>query len=119
MLTRSALTIRLHPNDDVVIARAQLVGGTNVLDEKIKVSGLVPPGHKVATRAIKAGEPVPDPMDSMTRVRVLADIPEAERPKIQVQNMAGPAFKAYADNEIKTKGPGFNICDLEIRAEVR
>jgi altronate hydrolase len=58
MLTRSALTIRLHPNDDVVIARAQLVGGTNVLDEKIKVSGLVPPGHKVATRAIKAGEPV-------------------------------------------------------------
>jgi altronate hydrolase len=58
MLTRSALTIRLHPNDDVVIARTQLVGGTNLLDEKITVSGLVPPGHKVATRAIRAGEPV-------------------------------------------------------------
>ncbi len=58
MLTRSALTIRLHPNDDVVIARAQLVGGTQLLDEKVTVSGLVPPGHKVATRAIKAGEPV-------------------------------------------------------------
>jgi arabinonate dehydratase len=58
MLTRSSLTIRLHPNDDVVIARAQLVGGTQVLDEKITISGLVPPGHKVATRAIKAGEPV-------------------------------------------------------------
>ncbi|MEO8509493.1 MAG: UxaA family hydrolase, partial [Betaproteobacteria bacterium] len=58
MLTRSALTIRLHPNDDVVIARGQLVGGTNLLDEKITVSGLVPPGHKVATRAIKTGEPV-------------------------------------------------------------
>jgi len=58
MLTRSSLTIRLHPNDDVVIARAQLVGGTQLLDEKITVSGLVPPGHKVATRAIKAGEPV-------------------------------------------------------------
>jgi altronate hydrolase len=58
MLTRSALTIRLHPSDDVVIARAQLVGGTQLLDEKITVSGLVPPGHKVATRAIKAGEPV-------------------------------------------------------------
>ena len=58
MLTRSSLTIRLHPNDDVVIARTQLVGGTNLLDEKITVSGLVPPGHKVATRAIKAGEPV-------------------------------------------------------------
>ena len=58
MLTRSSLTIRLHPNDDVVIARAQLVGGTTLLDEKITISGLVPPGHKVATRAIKAGEPV-------------------------------------------------------------
>ncbi len=58
MLTRSSLTIRLHPNDDVVIARSQLVGGTNLLDEKITISGLVPPGHKVATRAIKAGEPV-------------------------------------------------------------
>lgn len=58
MLTRSSLVIRLHPADDVVIARAQLVGGTKILDEDITVSGLVPPGHKVATRAIKAGQPV-------------------------------------------------------------
>ncbi len=58
MLTRSSLVIRLHPNDDVVIARSQLVGGTHLLDEKITISGLVPPGHKVATRAIKSGEPV-------------------------------------------------------------
>ncbi len=58
MLTRSSLVIRLHPADDVVIARAQLVGGTRLLDEDITVSGLVPPGHKVATRAIKAGAPV-------------------------------------------------------------
>jgi len=58
MLTRSSLTIRLHPNDDVVIARSQLVGGTTLLDEKITIAGLIPPGHKVATRTIKAGEPV-------------------------------------------------------------
>ena len=58
MLTRSSLTIRLHPNDDVVIARAQLVGGTRLLDENVTVSGLVPPGHKVATRAIARGQPV-------------------------------------------------------------
>jgi altronate hydrolase len=48
--------IRLHPNDDVLIARAQLVGGTVV--EDITVRGLIPPGHKVATRAIAPGEPV-------------------------------------------------------------
>jgi len=58
MLTRASLTIRLHPNDDVVIARTQLVGGTLLADEHVTVSGLVPPGHKVATHAIRAGEPV-------------------------------------------------------------
>src|SRR5215831_9685363 len=58
MLTKTSLTIRLHANDDVVIARQQLVSGTALLDEKVTVSGLVPPGHKVATRAIRAGEPV-------------------------------------------------------------
>ncbi len=53
-----ALVIRIHPRDDVVIARRQLVGGTRLESEGITVSGLVPPGHKVATRAIAAGEPV-------------------------------------------------------------
>jgi altronate hydrolase len=58
MLTRASLTIRLHPNDDVVIARAQLVGGTTLIDENVTVAGLVPAGHKVAVRAIAAGQPV-------------------------------------------------------------
>jgi len=58
MLTQASLTIRLHPRDDVVIARTQLVGGTRLVDEDVTVSGLVPPGHKVATRKIRAGEPV-------------------------------------------------------------
>ena len=48
--------IRLHPSDDVLIARSQLVGGTTV--ESISVKGLIPAGHKVATRALAAGEPV-------------------------------------------------------------
>ncbi len=58
MLTRSSLTIRLHPDDDVVIARSQLVGGTTLIDEKVTVAGLVPPGHKIATRAVAKGAPV-------------------------------------------------------------
>ena len=48
--------IRLHPQDDVLIARSQLVGGTTA--ESVVVKGLIPPGHKVATRAIAVGEPV-------------------------------------------------------------
>jgi altronate hydrolase len=58
MLTKTSFTIRLHPADDVVIARQQLVSGTVLLDEKVTISGLIPPGHKVATRAIAVGDPV-------------------------------------------------------------
>jgi len=52
------LVIRIHPADDVVIARQQLVGGTQIASEGITVIGLVPPGHKVAVRAIAEGQPV-------------------------------------------------------------
>ncbi len=48
--------IRLHPQDDVLIARSQLVGGATA--ENVVIKGLIPPGHKFATRAIAAGEPV-------------------------------------------------------------
>ena len=48
--------IRLHAADDVVIARSQLMSGSQV--EGIAVRGLIPPGHKIATRAIAAGEAV-------------------------------------------------------------
>src|SRR4051794_30036667 len=58
MLTKTSLTIRLHPSDDVVIARQQLVSGITLMDEDVRVSGLIPPGHKIATRAVKTGEPV-------------------------------------------------------------
>jgi altronate hydrolase len=51
-------TIRLHPDDDVVIARGQLVSGTWLAAESIEVSGLIPPGHKIAVRDIAAGGPV-------------------------------------------------------------
>jgi altronate hydrolase len=55
--------IRIHPADDVVVARRQLLGGTVLAGEgeggaDVVVSGLVPPGHKVAVRAVAAGAPV-------------------------------------------------------------
>jgi altronate hydrolase len=48
--------IRLHADDDVVIARQQLLSGATV--EGLSVRGLVPPGHKIATRDIAQGAPV-------------------------------------------------------------
>ena len=50
--------IRIHAADDVVIARQQLVGGTRLDSEGVTVAGLIPPGHKVAVRPIRAGQPV-------------------------------------------------------------
>jgi len=58
-LPLSAPTIRIHAADNVVIARRQLLGGTLLADEGgLTVAGLVPPGHKLATRAIALGEAV-------------------------------------------------------------
>jgi altronate hydrolase len=50
--------IRIHPADDVVIAKQQLIGGTLLEGEGVTVAGLIPPGHKVAVKPIRAGQPV-------------------------------------------------------------
>lgn len=50
--------IRIHANDDVVIARRQLLSGTVLEGEGVTVSGLIPAGHKIAVRAIASGQPV-------------------------------------------------------------
>ncbi len=50
--------IRLHPADDVVIARQQLLSGATIEQGMVTVRGLIPPGHKIATRRIAKGEPV-------------------------------------------------------------
>ncbi len=53
-----ALTIRLHPSDNVVVARLDLLPGTELAEERIAALGPVPAGHKIATAAVAAGEPV-------------------------------------------------------------
>ena len=59
MLQPADLTIRLNPADDVVIARVELAAGTTLVKEgNAAVSARVPAGHKVAVRAVKAGQPV-------------------------------------------------------------
>lgn len=50
--------LRLRVEDNVVLARAELLPGTVLADEGIVVSERIPQGHKVATAAIAVGEPV-------------------------------------------------------------
>jgi altronate hydrolase len=58
MLRETPLYLRLNPADDVVIACRELESGTNLLKEGVVVKERIPPGHKVAVRAIAAGQPV-------------------------------------------------------------
>ena len=58
MLRETPLYLRLNPADDIVIACRELESGTNLLKEGVVVRERIPAGHKVATRAIAAGEPV-------------------------------------------------------------
>jgi altronate hydrolase len=51
------LTIRLHPSDNVVVARMDILPGTKVEGE-VAAATRVPPGHKILTRSIRKGEPL-------------------------------------------------------------
>lgn len=57
MLTQeaAALTIRLGPDDDVVVARLDLLGGLQLPGENITTRERIPAGHKVAVRPIAMG----------------------------------------------------------------
>jgi peptidylprolyl isomerase len=72
-----------------------------------------------AIRAIKAGEPVAAPQDVMQTVRVLADIPAAERPKIRIIDPRSEAFKAEANRVREAKGADFSACDIPISVEIK
>jgi len=57
MLQAADLTIRLHPEDDVVIARVEIPTGTLAAKEDVRAVVTIPAGHKLAVRDIAKGEP--------------------------------------------------------------
>lgn len=83
------------------------------LDHDYAVWGRVVQGLEVV-RAIRVGEPPPDP-DRMVRVRLAAALPQAERPKLMVEDTAGPAFRARAEALKAKLGARFSVCDLTVR----
>jgi altronate hydrolase len=59
MLQAADLTIRLNPADDVVIARVEIPAGSALLKENnVRLARTVPPGHKIAVREVRKGQPV-------------------------------------------------------------
>jgi altronate hydrolase len=51
-------TIRLHPNDNVIVARDDIAQGAQVAGEGVSANDEVPAGHKIATQAIAKDAPV-------------------------------------------------------------
>ncbi|WP_309644575.1 peptidylprolyl isomerase [Phenylobacterium sp.] len=70
-------------------------------------------------RAIKVGEPPADPQDTMDKVRVLADIPAAERPSVRVIDPNSAWFKAEIESVRAAKGADFTACAIRIPSEVK
>ncbi len=80
------------------------------LDRRYTIWGRAVVGTDVI-RAFKVGEPVVDP-DKMISVRVLADVPEADRPVVMVQRTDGPSFQAKLKATLEQRGAAFSNCDL-------
>jgi len=58
MLQAADLTIRLHAEDDVVIARVEIPTGTLVVKENVRAVVTIPAGHKLLVKAVQKGKPV-------------------------------------------------------------
>jgi altronate hydrolase len=51
-------TIRLHPNDSVMVAIADLPSGTKLTHSNVICLHNIPAGHKIAIQPLKPGEPI-------------------------------------------------------------
>lgn len=91
-------------------------GANSSLEKKYTSFGVVLTGLDVV-RKLKIGEPPVNP-DKMTTVHVLADIPEAERPQVEVMDTASPQFQAVLDAVRKDKGENFSDCDVTVPAKI-
>jgi peptidylprolyl isomerase len=93
--------------------------GTHALDKTYTAVGRVLAGQDVVD-AIKTGEPVAAPQDKMTSVKVLADMPEATRPKVRVVDPASPWAKAAIQRAMAASTPlDFTVCDVMLPVEVK
>jgi peptidylprolyl isomerase len=87
------------------------------LEKRYTAFGRVIAGQDVVG-AIKVGEPVEPPQDRMEQVRLLADLPQATRPKVRVIDPNSPWFKAEIERMRRAKGADFSACDVAIPSEV-
>ena len=91
------------------------------LDKRYTIWGRVVSGLDVV-RAIKVGDGengmvTADP-DRMTRARIASDLPDTERPVIQVMDASSAAFRTLVDGVRTARGADFSICDVDLPVQV-
>lgn len=91
------------------------------LDKRYTAWGRVVAGLEVV-RALRVGEgdngAVTGEADVMTRVRLAADLPEAERPVVRVLDPGSERFRALVETARAARGADFSVCDIELPSEV-
>ena len=92
------------------------------LDKRYTIWGMTVDGLQVV-RALQVGDGENGMMaqaqaDRMTRMRVAADIPEAERPVAQVLATDSPRFRALVDEARAARGADFSVCDVTLPVQV-
>ena len=56
--------------------------------------------------------------DRVVRARVATDLPEAERPRVEVMDVRSPAFQAVIEEARAARGSRFSICDIQVPTRV-
>lgn len=91
------------------------------LDKRYTVWGMTVSGLDVV-RSLRVGEGangmVTGEPDRMTRVRVAADIAEAERPAVRVLATDSSRFRSMVDGLRVSRGADFSVCDVNLPVEV-
>lgn len=82
------------------------------LDRDYTPFGRVVSGFEVA-QALAVGEP-PETPDQMIRVALAADLPEAERPSLELADPRGEVFQDRVAALRAEKGADFTVCDVEV-----
>ena len=91
------------------------------LDKRYTIWGMTVAGLDVV-RSLRVGDGdngmVTAEPDRMTRVRVAADIAEAERPVVQVLATDSPRFQAMVEETRTSRGADFSVCDITLPVQV-
>ena len=92
------------------------------LEKRYTVWGMTVAGLDVV-RALQVGDGdngmmVSAQPDRMTRVRIAADLPAAERPAVEVLSTASARFVALVEEARAAKGADFSACDISLPTQV-